>query len=618
MRIGLTKKLFFLTVTLCTLVLSALFLFQTFFFQHLYLDRKSAAIFEDVRSLQSVIENAEDNPSKFQALQSFYRDHQTFVAIIDEDGNLKSPLNIEFEAIVDIHETSRLVKELKPFLSPIDDRYVQFQIPLAFLLGSNPGTLLDLNNRLLRGEQLQFLLWGRTGVQGILPSSLAIFGSGTETATIVAEPIHLKNSDLHRLFSKEEFIPDNFQMKGNFYVHGTITSDTIPTHSLTWLIDNHLLLDQLRKIQTKLIEGLHIPLEGMYLNETINTVHYRIFLTAIDEGGESGFIIAMSSMQPVGDALAMIQDYYLYVAFFVLLLVLAMSSYYSRFLVKPLLEINRATQEIVNLNFNTTIKISSTDEIGVLGKNINILSNQLNRHITHLQKEIEKERALEETRKEFISNISHELKTPLSVIKSSTEILQEGFLEEEEKVYFFNAINEEIEHMDLLIVDMLELAKLTSGTFKMAQEVFELSGLVRGILEKQKVAATKKNLKVFSRLPFSKVFGNPRYIGQVVTNFITNAIFYTPEGENIIILLDIKDKYVRFSVENKGIHIPLEQLDKIWDRFYRVDKARIRSEGGTGLGLAISQSILELHHARYGALNTQDGVLFYFFLQSPG
>ena len=111
-----------------------------------------------------------------------------------------------------------------------------------------------------------------------------------------------------------------------------------------------------------------------------------------------------------------------------------------------------------------------------------------------------------------------------------------------------------------------------------------------------------------------EVVANQGRIEQVIVNFITNAIRYTPNKEDIIIsTIDEKDR-IKVCIENKGTHIEEEQLDKIWDRFYRVDAARKRSQGGTGLGLAISKNILELHDAEYGVKNTEDGVLFYFYL----
>ncbi|MFK4289207.1 signal transduction histidine kinase [Bacillus sp. RC240] len=234
-------------------------------------------------------------------------------------------------------------------------------------------------------------------------------------------------------------------------------------------------------------------------------------------------------------------------------------------------------------------------------------------YINQLQQDIEKEKQLENTRKEFIAGVSHELKTPLSIMKSCISILEDG-VASNKKDYYFKAMSKEVDKMDMLIIDMLELAKFESGTYKMEMDVFHIDEMIDYICEQLTSDITAKQLHVHKQLSKTEVVANPHRIEQVVTNFITNAIRYTPEQENIIISTIEENERVKVCVENKGAHIELEHLEKIWDRFYRGDTSRQRSKGGTGLGLAISKNILELHGAEYGVLNTEDGVLFFFYL----
>ena len=321
----------------------------------------------------------------------------------------------------------------------------------------------------------------------------------------------------------------------------------------------------------------------------------------------------MTSLQPVDDAVQMIKDYYVYLIIFVLILIVLISFYYSKKIAKPLLQINDTTKKIAGLDFSETIPITTKDEIGDLSQNINTLSKALHSYIHQLQQDIEKEKQLENTRKEFIAGVSHELKTPLSIMKSCISILEDG-VASNKKEYYFKAMSKEVDKMDMLIIDMLELAKFESGTYKMEMDVFHIDEMIDYICEQLTSDITAKQLHVHKQLSKIEVVANQHRIEQVITNFITNAIRYTPEQENIIISTIEENERVKVCVENKGAHIAPEHLEKIWDRFYRGDTSRQRSKGGTGLGLAISKNILELHDAEYGVSNTEGGVLFYFYL----
>jgi signal transduction histidine kinase len=237
----------------------------------------------------------------------------------------------------------------------------------------------------------------------------------------------------------------------------------------------------------------------------------------------------------------------------------------------------------------------------------------LHSYIEKLQQDIEKEKQLEKTRKEFISSVSHELKTPLSVMKGCISILKDGVAYHKRK-YYFEAMEKEIDKMDLLIVDMLELAKFESGTYSMRMDVFEIDKVLEQVCEQLSLEIKQKKLHVHLQLASVEVIANQLRIEQVITNFMTNAIRYTPERERIYIATVEEGELVKVSVENKGVQISETQLEKVWDRFYRGDTSRQRAQGGTGLGLAISKKILELHNVPYGAENTKDGVLFYFYL----
>jgi len=345
-----------------------------------------------------------------------------------------------------------------------------------------------------------------------------------------------------------------------------------------------------------------------------NEIKYKLFIKPIkDRDGATTYIFAMISLQPVDEAVDIIKEYYVYLILFVLLLILLTSYYYSKRITRPLLQINQTTQKISKLDFSEKIPFISKDEIGDLSQSINELSDTLHSHIKQLQQDIEKEKQLENTRKEFISGVSHELKTPLSVIQSCISILQDN-VAENKRDYYFEAMRNEVKKMNLLIVDMLELAKFESGTYKMQMDFFYIDTVIEQICEKLAPEIAKKHLHLHKYLNDMEVVANQHRIEQVIVNFITNAIRYTPEHETIIISTIEEHETVKVCVENKGTHIQAEHLDKIWGRFYRGEPSRHRSTGGTGLGLAISKQILDLHGVSYSVSNTADGVLFFFHL----
>lgn len=325
------------------------------------------------------------------------------------------------------------------------------------------------------------------------------------------------------------------------------------------------------------------------------------------------YVFTMTSLQPIDSAIRMMQDYYVYIAIIMFILIVLLAIYYSRKITKPLLRINQTTEKIADLDFSETLPIQSNDEIGSISKNINMLSETLQSHIEKLEQDIEKERQLERTRKQFISGVSHELKTPLSVMQSCISILKDD-LAAQKRDYYFAAMEKEVEKMDQLIVEMLELAKLESGTYQLRMGTFYINETIAYLSKSLSIEMQKKHVQSVLNLLPVKVTANERRIEQVLTNFMMNAIHHTPEGEKIIISMTEQKNQVKITVENIGVPIPSEELLKIWDRFYRNSSSRNRREGGTGLGLAISKNILDLHQVEYGVGNTAVGVVFYFYL----
>ncbi|PFL56356.1 two-component sensor histidine kinase [Bacillus cereus] len=612
MKKGIVLKLFTLTTALCMLILATIFIGQTIFFKQYYANRKVEDIKVNLNSFEKNYLNYAGNAEEIQKLeQDFLRENNTWITTLDKNGNLKHTDDFYFEVTIDRRQQKSFGQQI-------------FKIPLGNLVN-----IEEIDNKLSEqflGQEIYFS--GVRKEDSFIPFSFSLSkqnlsGSNKPLEKAFNEKMSKLNEEKKRAVEeqlvkeKKPAVQEQAAQELGVYIGGRVTKVQLPDVKgpVNPIYKNGIFLDSIKEFQTNLLLKESKPIQ--YTTQTMdyekNDIKYKLLIKPIEKDGSVTYIYAMASLQPVDEAVQMVQDYYIYIIAFVVVLIFLASFYYSKQIAKPLLKINDTTKKIAQLDFTEKIPITSKDEIGDLSKNINVLSNKLHSHIGQLEEDIEKERKLERTRKEFISGVSHELKTPLSIMKSCISILKDG-VAEHKKEYYFQAMEREVDKMDTLILDMLELAKFESGTYKMKKDSFYIDTVIEDICEHLSVEIEKKELHVHKNICSFEVIANQGRIEQVIVNFITNAIRYTPNKEDIIIsTIDEKDR-IKVCIENKGTHIEEEQLDKIWDRFYRVDTARKRSQGGTGLGLAISKNILELHDAEYGVKNTEDGVLFYFYL----
>lgn len=210
--------------------------------------------------------------------------------------------------------------------------------------------------------------------------------------------------------------------------------------------------------------------------------------------------------------------------------------------------------------------------------------------------DITKQSKLENARREFVANVSHELRTPITTIKSYAETLID-MAENEEDVQFVKVIDSEADRMARIVTDLLALSKLDNSSYKMDKNVFDLSEMTKGVVDKMKLDARHHGLEIFYKKDgdTSRFFGDRDKMERVVTNIVSNAVKYTPEGGRIKVVCGAKYAEAYITVEDNGIGIPKADLPRIFERFYRVDKARSRESGGTGLGLAIAKELCEMH-----------------------
>ncbi|MGP0584939.1 HAMP domain-containing sensor histidine kinase [Paenibacillus timonensis] len=603
---GIVLKLFLLTTALCLMIVALIFAGQTVFFKQFYVQQKVDDAKATVQAFEQAYLEADGESKALAELEQEYDRQQGFwIAVLDETGNLLYFDDFAMEVRLEQSDGA-------PGLSG-----QTMTFPLYAMADVND---FSADNPLNVYGGTWVKEGGPIAIEGLLMNDRFMPQRANSNIAGLREEDRLENTPL---VQKEYKVVPRFQEPELYreeypsvLVQGTITSLQLPEGDDVTRYANRLFLDRIKTFQADLLFGdVTRGKNGEEMDFAENGVNYKVLVERMENAkGTPAFIFAMTSLQPVSEAAEVMRSYLGYVILAALLLSVAASLYFSRRIARPLLRLNRTTKQIAQLDFSEKLPVRSQDELGQLSGSINELSDRLHSHIRQLERDIEKEKQLEHTRKEFIAGVSHELKTPLSVIQSGLAVLKDG-VAGHKRDYYFAAMEEEVNSMILLIEDMLDLAKYESGTYVMNTEPFEILPVVERVCEKLAPELAARQLKLSTRLATGEVVANRRRIEQVLINFLTNAIRYTPEGATILVTTTDEGDTLRVGVENRGVHLPEEQLEKVWDRFYRGEPSRNAATGGTGLGLAIAKNILELHGSSYGVTNTAEGVLFYFDLR---
>ncbi len=360
------------------------------------------------------------------------------------------------------------------------------------------------------------------------------------------------------------------------------------------------------------------------INDQSNNISYILLSGRLDNG--YSLYISIPAV-PIEESVDISNQALIIIGFIILIISAFIASYISKKFTSPIVELNDITNKMARLDFSKKYKLADTDdEINELGKNINTMSDKLESTIKQLrdnnlelEKDIEEKSKIDEMRKQFISDVSHELKTPIALIQGYAEGLVENVnSDDESRKFYAEVILDESNKMDTLVKQLLELMKLEYGKREFNNEDFNIVELINEVIRKCKVMIEEKNIKIeFDSSKQVMVNADDFYIEQVVTNYFTNAIKHANNvnGEKkISIKIEEKENKVRVSVFNTGNNIPEEHLNKIWGRFYKEDSSRNRNDGGTGIGLALVKAIMNNYKNDYGVINRENGVEFYFDL----
>ena len=363
------------------------------------------------------------------------------------------------------------------------------------------------------------------------------------------------------------------------------------------------------------------------IKDTKNGLTYILLAATLDNGYLLYIRIPINSIQ---ESVKISNNFLYLIAGFAILIAAVIVSYVSRKFTDPILELNSIAKKMANLDFSHKYRTTDADdEINNLGKSINLMSDKLEGTIkqlratnNELERDIEEKSKLDEMRKSFISDVSHELKTPIALIQGYSEGLLENVnTDEESRKFYAEVILDETNKMDKLVKELLELMKLEYGKREFNDTTFNIVEVEKEVIRKSQVMLDEKQVKIKLETPDEiNVVADDFYIEQVITNYFTNAIKHVEEvnGNKLIKIenvVDVEKNKVRVKVFNTGKPIPEEHLNRIWNRFYKVDKSRNRNDGGTGIGLAFVKAIMSNYGNSYGVINKEDGVEFYFELE---
>ena len=315
------------------------------------------------------------------------------------------------------------------------------------------------------------------------------------------------------------------------------------------------------------------------------------YVCALEQGGvQNGAVVFSVSIQDVQDSVANIRTQILLVLLLVGCGILIAASLLARSITRPIQELTRVIRRMGRGEFNLRVKVSGHSEIDELGRTFNDMSERLEN--------------TEQFRSEFVSNASHEIKTPLATMKILIEsLLYQGYFDEKVTMEFLGDVNQEIDRLNLVISDLLRMVQRDQTEERLHLQSVSVDGICADAVKRLTPIAQKKGIELSVELQKLQTMADPVKLEQVVFNIVDNAIKYTDGKGRVGLRLYEEEKDVCIAVSDQGIGISEKDIPHIFDRFYKVDKARSREVGGTGLGLAIVDKIVKLHGGRIDVLS---------------
>lgn len=347
---------------------------------------------------------------------------------------------------------------------------------------------------------------------------------------------------------------------------------------------------------------------------------YLVMWGTMQDGNK---ILLRTALESIKESVEIANRFLAYVGIASVIVCAIILYFVTKKITNPILQLAEISKRMTNLDFEAKFQSKGENEIDFLGEHMNQMSETLEKTISELKSannqlkiDIEKKEQIDEMRKEFISNVSHELKTPIALIQGYAEGLQECINDDEESREFYcDVIIDEAEKMNRMVKNLLTLNQLESGNEQVVFERFDVVEVIQGVINATAILREQNGIDLTFQVEKPMyVWADEFKTEQVLTNYISNAIHYALGEKRIVIMVKKTGDIVRIGVFNTGNPIPEPEIEHIWEKFYKVDKARTREYGGNGIGLSIVKAIMESFHRDCGVINFEDGVEFWFEL----
>ncbi|MCE5168667.1 ATP-binding protein [Paenibacillus profundus] len=409
--------------------------------------------------------------------------------------------------------------------------------------------------------------------------------------------------------------------------------ELIPTTPASWFSPDAMRLNFV--LEEKLTDMLKLSLEDglaveLFKQGALDEKNERIWAAIAplpEENDAERYMITVSTLQPVSDASSLLGGFYRYFYIAAIALLLGFAFLFTRMISQPLVKLNEMAKRLARLDFSARTDIKRDDEIGELAHTFDFLATELNGTMQELrsaneqlQRDIEKEKQLERLRKRFVASVSHELKTPVSLIQGYAEALRDNVGHGAKRDKYASVIVSESERMSRLVHDLLDLSQLESGKFHLQWSEVSLRMTLRIVLQTLEALTGDCRVTMYWNVPEEEVFvhSDEQRLQQILTNVLTNALRHTPSGGRVEVRVrwpqDNAGDCVQVEVYNEGEPVSEEHLPHIWDAFYRAESSGNRASGGNGIGLSIVKHLLEKHGSVYAIRNVDGGVLVTFTL----